>query len=104
MQKTLNFCDQITDVNPSSQLIEQRLRELDTSKNDGCLIYEDAARCFVQTQGDEEIGFLVEYHNADNSIALQTTERLNFQDTLLIFLKFTSSDISWIDEHETYDL
>ena len=104
MQKTLNFCDQITDVNPSAKLIEQRLRELDTSKNDGFLIYKDAARCFVQTQGDEEIGFLVEYHNADNSIALQTNVRLDIQATLSIFLDFTESDITWITKHEMYDL
>lgn len=104
MQKNLNFCDQITDINPSAQLVEQRLRELDTSKNDGFLIYEDSSQCFVQTQGDEEIGFLVEYHNKISSIAIQTTERISFEDTLSIFLNFMIGDVAWISKHKMHDL
>lgn len=104
MHKTLNFCDEITDINPSAQLIEQRLRELDTLNPDSFLIYEDSKHCFVQTQGDEEIGFLVEYHNAEKSIAIQTTERIGFQDTLLIFSNFMIGDVSWIKQHEMHDL
>lgn len=104
MHKTLNFCDEINDINPSAQLIEQRLRELDTLNPDSFLIYEDSKHCFVQTQGDEEIGFLVEYHNADESIAMQTTERINFQDTLLIFSDFMNGNIAWINKHKMHNL
>jgi len=104
MQKTLNFCDQIYDKNPTLLNIEERLLALDTSENDGFLIYEEEGNSFIQAQGDKEIGFLIEYHDSANSKSLQTSKRFDFQITLSIFSNFMAGDLSWINKYEMFDI
>ncbi len=103
MQKILNFCDQIHDINPDISTIEVRLLALDTSTNDGFLIYEEGSS-FIQAQGDKDIGFLIEYHNSANSVSVQTSERLDFEIALSIFLNFMTGDVAWISKHDMHDL
>lgn len=104
MQKTLNFCDQIHNTNPTLSDIEEKLLALDTSKNDGFLIYEEEGGSFVQAQGDKDIGFLIEYHNSANSLSLQTSDRLDFEIARSIFSNFMSGDVAWISKHQMHDL
>lgn len=65
MNCTLDICGDREIQNPTEADIRQALSSLDTGKNDAFLILATSDLTYIQTSGDRNVGFDLEYQEGD---------------------------------------
>jgi len=92
----LDVCGEYTVEDPTDEEIRSGLAELDQIQNDAFAILSQSEETYMQTAGDRQSGFVLEYQEGDLNNHYQATNRqISLAEVTAAFMAFRRGLTDW---------
>lgn len=95
MSCTLDICGDKQIQNPTETDIRQALLGLDTKKDGQFLILGPTDSTYIQTSGDQKVGFDMEYQEGDIKHHYRAKREFSADEVVRMFVSYMSGSMDW---------
>jgi hypothetical protein len=95
MNCTLDICGERKIQNPSEADIRQTVFALDTENGEAFLILGATDMTYIQTTGDQKVGFDLEYQESDTKHHYRATRDLTADEVINALLSYSTGSDDW---------
>jgi hypothetical protein len=95
MSYTLDICGGKTIQNPTESDLRQAVFALDTKRDEAFLILGATEMTYIQTTGDQKVGFIVEYQETDAKHHYRAKRHLTADETLKSLVSYSTGADDW---------
>jgi len=92
---TLEICGARKIQNPTESDIRQAVFALDTKNNDAFLILGTTVWTYIQTAGDKNVGFKLEYQESDTKHHYQAKRDLTAEEVVKALVAYSAGADDW---------
>jgi len=95
MNCTLDICGAKQIRNPTESDIRQAVFALDTKKDEAFLILGPTEMTYIQTTGDQKVGFLLEYQENDAKHHYRSKHNLTADAIVKALVSYSTGAVDW---------
>src|SRR5258705_2822653 len=104
MNCTLDICGDKKIQNPTESDIWQAVFALDTEEGDAFLILGPSDMSYIQTTGDQKVGFILEYQETDAKHHYRAKRNLTADEIVTALVAYSTGADEWRSEEHTSEL
>ena len=95
MNYTLDICGDKRIQNPTESDIRQAVSALDTNSGDAFLILGSTEMTYIQTGGDQKVGFVLEYQDTDAKHHYRAKRNLTVDEIVKALVTYSTGADDW---------
>lgn len=95
MSYTLDICGDKKIENPTEAEIRQAVLALDTTKNEAFLVLGSTDMTYIQTGGDQKVGFDLEYQESDVRHHYRAKRDFTAEEIVRILVSYAAGTDNW---------